>query len=92
MDVPYAHQAIMFFAGLRGAIAFSLAMDLRTRVDENGNALLSTTLVIVLLTVAVLGGGTKTLLDLFKIPMGVDYEATEKVRTKTNFWKRIDDK
>ena len=55
---------IVFFSGLRGAIAFSLALGKET---ENGEVIFTTTLIIVLFTVLVMGGATVPLLDKLKI-------------------------
>ena len=52
-------------AGLRGAIAFALAM--RNAVGVQNQMILSTTLVIVLVTVLFFGGGTVSLLQFMKI-------------------------
>jgi hypothetical protein len=56
-------------AGLRGAIAFSLAM--RNTASMQKQLILSTTLVIVLVTVLFFGGGTVTVLQFFKIRVGL---------------------
>lgn len=56
---------MMLFGGLRGAIAFALAM--RYADTENRRMLLSTTLVIVFTTVIVCGGGTVKLLEYLRI-------------------------
>lgn len=51
-------------SGLRGAIAFALALNLEEFPDETRKLLVTTTLVIVLFTVLVLGGSTLPLLKV----------------------------
>lgn len=67
--IPMAFQHCLVFAGLRGAIAFALAMG-NTSTPEK-QMILSTTLVIVLVTVLFFGGGSVTVLQMFKIRVGV---------------------
>ncbi|XP_065913305.1 sodium/hydrogen exchanger 8-like [Dysidea avara] len=65
-------QFIMWFSGLRGAIAFALALNLEEYVtegifsEENYHYVVTTTLVIVLFTIVFLGGSTLPLLKLLK--------------------------
>ena len=67
-------QFIMFYSGLRGAIAFALAINLREvalfKDDQDAaRAIVTTTLVIVLFTILVFGGSTSLLLKcLLKAP------------------------
>lgn len=57
------HQLFLWFSGLRGAIAFALAMKSPDDVgEEAGGVIFSTTLVIVLITVLLFGGFTPFLL------------------------------
>lgn len=51
-------------SGLRGAIAFALALNLEEFPDETRKLLVTTTLVIVLFTVLFLGGSTLPLLKV----------------------------
>ncbi len=67
--IPLKHQHMLWFSGLRGAIAFSLALHVPT---PHGDVVLTSTLVIVLVSVLVLGGGTTTLLRLLRIRTGID--------------------
>lgn len=55
--ITFQQQFIMWFSGLRGAIAFALALHLPFD-DETKHVIVSTTLVIVLFTVVCLGGST----------------------------------
>jgi sodium/hydrogen exchanger-like protein 6/7 len=69
--IPIAYQHCLVFAGLRGAIAFALAMRGATGGSDGRRMILSTTLVIVLVTVLVFGGGTMSVLQKLKIRVGV---------------------
>ena len=57
---------MLWWAGLRGAVAFALAMQ--NTATEAHQTILTTTLVIVLVTVIVFGGSTEFALKKFKIP------------------------
>ncbi|OAF71163.1 hypothetical protein A3Q56_01084 [Intoshia linei] len=59
------NQLILWFSGLRGAVSFALSMYLDVAEDKR-NILVSTTLIIVLLTIIFLGGGTIPLLHFIK--------------------------
>lgn len=56
------------FSGLRGAIAFALAI--KNTVTESRQLILSTTLVIVIVTVIFNGGMTFSVLSWLGIPIG----------------------
>ncbi|XP_063218891.1 sodium/hydrogen exchanger 6 isoform X2 [Bacillus rossius redtenbacheri] len=70
--IPFNFQHMLFFAGLRGAMSFALAI--RNTVSEARQAMLTTTSLIVIITVIVQGGATMQLLTWFKIPVGVEEE------------------
>ena len=58
------HQIFLWFSGLRGAIAFALAMKSTDDVgDEAGAVIFSVTLLIVLVTVLIFGGLTPLMLE-----------------------------
>ncbi len=62
--VPINHQIMMWFSGIRGAMAFSLTVD----VPSHAKTLLqSTTLIIVFITVVIFGGLTVPVLKWLKI-------------------------
>eukprot|EP00743_Colponemidia_sp_Colp-15_P009274 GILK01010133.1.p1 GENE.GILK01010133.1~~GILK01010133.1.p1 ORF type:complete len:715 (-),score=47.94 GILK01010133.1:101-2245(-) len=61
--ISKADQIIMWFSGLRGAIAFALSLNFP---GENKQVIITTTLILVLFTVLVLGGGTLPLLKYLK--------------------------
>lgn len=63
-------QNMLFLSGLRGAIAFALAI--RNTLTDARQMILTTTLVIVMVTVVICGGSTLSLLTWFNIPLGVD--------------------
>ena len=58
------------YSGLRGAVAFALA--LRDTTSESKQLMFSTTLIIVYSTVLLLGGGTTSMLSYLKIPVNCD--------------------
>jgi sodium/hydrogen exchanger 3 len=66
--ITQKYQFFMWFAGLRGAIAFVLSLDVPT---PNGPYMNTTTIAIIFFTVLVEGGFTIPLLQKLKIPMNV---------------------
>ena len=87
-------QAVIWFSGLRGAIALALAVDFPQYGVTAGQAgagnfcyqrdhVVSCTIVVVLFTVFVMGGLTKPVLNLCGIPMGVPAKTkSKKVKSK----------
>lgn len=67
-EIPYAHQAMIYWAGLRGAVGVALAAGL---TGNNGNTLRATVLVVVVLTVIIFGGTTARMLEILGIRTGV---------------------
>jgi len=65
---------MLWFAGLRGAIAFTLALDVPTISNK---IIFSNTVIIVLFTVFIFGGLTIPILKCLRIKMG-RYEKTKK--------------
>merc|ERR1712029_728759 len=55
-------MVIMWFSGLRGAIAYALSLHLEFDDEEIRKVLVTTTLIVVLFTTIVLGGGTLPLM------------------------------
>jgi sodium/hydrogen exchanger 8 len=58
-------QHMIWYSGLRGAVAFALAKGFP---GEKKNEVLATAMVIVLLSIFFMGGGTVAMLDKLKIP------------------------
>ena len=67
-ELPYSYQAMLFWAGLRGAVGVALAAGLS---GENGYVLRATVLVVVVLTVIIFGGTTARMLEILGIRTGV---------------------
>merc|ERR1712054_333659 len=72
-DIDHRKQFTMWFAGLRGAIAFVLAVKAREDFhDEHGDTILTTTILIIFFTVYVMGGYIWPLLERFDLRMAND--------------------
>ncbi|KAI1771269.1 sodium/hydrogen exchanger [Hypoxylon cercidicola] len=67
-ELPYNYQAMLFWAGLRGAVGVALAALL---TGGNSYALKATVLVVVVLTVIIFGGTTARMLEILGIRTGV---------------------
>ncbi|KAF2404551.1 sodium/hydrogen exchanger 3 [Trichodelitschia bisporula] len=67
-EIPYSHQVMLFWAGLRGAVGVALAAGL---TGPNGYVLRATVLVVVVLTVIIFGGTTARMLEILNIRTGV---------------------
>jgi sodium/hydrogen exchanger-like protein 6/7 len=67
-ELPYSYQAMIFWAGLRGAVGVALAAGLS---GTNGDILRATVLVVVVLTVIIFGGTTARMLEILSIRTGV---------------------
>ncbi|XP_075426203.1 sodium/hydrogen exchanger 9-like [Ascaphus truei] len=68
--IPWNFQHMMMFSGLRGAIAFALAI--RDTDSQPKQMMFTTTLLVVFFTVWVFGGGTTPMLTWLQIRVGVD--------------------
>eukprot|EP00842_Homolaphlyctis_polyrhiza_P005648 jgi/Hompol1/6084/HPOL_000615-RA len=66
--IPKNHQLMLWWAGLRGAIAFALAYDVE---GPSGPAIRTTTLVVCVVSIVVLGGTTHLALEHLEIRTGV---------------------
>ncbi len=62
--IPFNHQIMMWFSGIRGAMAFSLTVDVPSQAKT---VIQSTTLIIVFITVIIFGGLTVPILKALKI-------------------------
>lgn len=67
-ELPYSYQAMLFWAGLRGAVGVALAAGIK---GTNSWALKATVLVVVVLTVIIFGGTTARMLEILGIQTGV---------------------
>ncbi|KAK3333448.1 Sodium/hydrogen exchanger family-domain-containing protein [Cercophora scortea] len=67
-ELPYSYQAMLFWAGLRGAVGVALAALF---TGQNSYALKATVLVVVVLTVIIFGGTTARMLEILGIRTGV---------------------
>ncbi|XP_071798417.1 sodium/hydrogen exchanger 6-like [Asterias amurensis] len=72
--IPWNIQHMLMFSGLRGAIAFALAI--RNTATVARQLSLTATLIIVLITVVICGGMTTQMLTWLKIRVGVSDEDT----------------
>ncbi len=68
-ELPYNYQAMLFWAGLRGAVGVALAAGLGDVAPAL--ALKATVLVVVVLTVIIFGGTTARMLEILGIRTGV---------------------
>ncbi|KAI1921752.1 monovalent cation:H+ antiporter, CPA1 (nhx1) [Ophidiomyces ophidiicola] len=71
-ELPFSYQAMLYWAGLRGAVGVALAAGLE---GPNAPALRATVLVVVVLTVIIFGGTTARMLEILDIRTGVMEEA-----------------
>ncbi|KAJ8278030.1 hypothetical protein GJAV_G00083000 [Gymnothorax javanicus] len=76
--IPSNVQHMMVFSGLRGVVAFALAM--RDACSVARRTILSTTLLVVCFTVWVLGSGTSSVLSWLNISVGVDPDEDKAVQ------------
>ena len=86
--IPCKHQNMMTFAGLRGAIAFSLAI--RNTVSVPRQMMLTATLMIVLVSVIFVGGLTLPFAKLINLETGID-EVEEEFKAKRLSLINLDD-
>ncbi|KAJ6249921.1 hypothetical protein M0813_16604 [Anaeramoeba flamelloides] len=89
-QLPKKYQFVMWFAGLRGAIAFCLSLYVH---HEKGHIIMTTTLSVVFFTVFVFGGLTQPLLKKLDL-VGKDEEPpkSKSTKNKTNKWLEFDRK
>lgn len=69
--IPVSFMHLLWFAGLRGAVAYSCARDFPNLYGHN-DEFTATTMVIVFVTIVIMGGGTEPLLEYLQITMNVD--------------------
>lgn len=68
-EIPHSYQMMLFWAGLRGAVGVALATGI---TGDNADALRTTVLVVVVLTVIIFGGTTGRMLEVLGIRVGVE--------------------
>lgn len=71
--IPENHQVMLWWAGLRGAIAFALSMDMST---PNANEIRGTTLFVVVMSLFIFGGTSAWAIEKLKIRCGVSIDET----------------
>jgi len=94
--IPFRMQIMMWFSGLRGAIAFALAITIPS-TTAGQPFIVTTTLFIVFFTTLLCGGTTERALTILKIKGPVGGRPSD-VKPQTNYtgchkiWKRFDDR
>ncbi|KAG5516189.1 hypothetical protein RHGRI_037031 [Rhododendron griersonianum] len=81
-QIPLKHQKALWYSGLRGAMAFALALQSVHDLPEgHGQTIFTATTAIVVLTVLLIGGSTGTMLEALKVvgdgrdsPVGESFE------------------
>ena len=68
--IPWNTAHMIWFSGLRGAVSYGLVRTFPLTGNQTGFAV--TTMIIVLVTTFILGGGTDLMLKRLNIPMNVD--------------------
>ncbi|KAI5062725.1 hypothetical protein GOP47_0023264 [Adiantum capillus-veneris] len=67
-QIPLKHQKALCFSGLRGAMAFALALQSTHDLPEgHGRTIFTATTAIVVLTVLLIGGSTSTMLEALEV-------------------------
>ncbi|CAM8890598.1 unnamed protein product [Rhodiola kirilowii] len=82
--IPMKHQKALWYGGLRGAMAFALALQsVHDLPDGHGQTIFTATTAIVVLTVLLIGGSTGTMLEALQVigddhdtPLSVNIEET----------------
>lgn len=66
--IPSNHQKALWYSGLRGAMAFALALQsIHDLPDGHGQTIFTATTAIVVLTVLLIGGSTGTMLEALQV-------------------------
>ncbi|KAI8328388.1 sodium/hydrogen exchanger 3 [Choanephora cucurbitarum] len=89
-QLPRNHQMMLFWAGLRGAVAFALASGI---TGDSAPAMRTTILAVVVLTVLLFGGTTGRMLQVLEIRTGVvepeDSESDEDNTEEDNSYRPL---
>ncbi|NXX76690.1 SL9A9 protein, partial [Urocolius indicus] len=86
--IPWNFQHMMMFSGLRGAIAFALAIQ--DTESQPKQMMFTTALLIVFFTVWVFGGGTTPMLTWLQIRVGVDPDEDLKAEAASQSASNLD--
>ncbi|RDX92207.1 Sodium/hydrogen exchanger 6, partial [Mucuna pruriens] len=90
-QIPPKHQKALWYSGLRGAMAFALALQsIHDLPDGHGQTILTATTAIVVLTVLLIGGSTGTMLEALEV-IGSDSHISESpmaLVSRTNFERK----
>ncbi|NXW19565.1 SL9A9 protein, partial [Circaetus pectoralis] len=86
--IPRTFQHMMMFSGLRGAIAFALAI--RDTESQPKQMMFTTALLIVFFTVWVFGGGTTPMLTWLQIRVGIDPDEDLKTEAASQSASNLD--
>ncbi|KAH0876269.1 hypothetical protein HID58_073631 [Brassica napus] len=66
--IPMTHQKALWYSGLRGAMAFALALQsVHELPDGHGQTIFTATTAIVVVTVLLIGGSTGTMLEALEV-------------------------
>ncbi|KAJ6779173.1 SODIUM/HYDROGEN EXCHANGER 6 [Salix koriyanagi] len=75
-QIPVKHQKALWYSGLRGAMAFALALQSVHDLPEgHGQTIFTATTAIVVLTVLLIGGSTGTMLETLQV-VGDDHDGS----------------
>lgn len=91
--IPMNHQVVMLHSGLRGAIAFALALDFPS---QHKHIVINTCMWVILFTIFINGGTTPSLLGALGVDMGCDSNdvaSTKKSKHSkeiNGFWQKVD--
>jgi len=90
--IPLNYQLFMWFAGLRGAMAFALSINLPDPIPASTeSALFTTTLMIVFFTVILQGAFTTKVLEKLRVPIGYGQIQEDKTPLEEkNIWVSLD--
>lgn len=84
--IPPKHQKALWYSGLRGAMAFALALQsIHDLPEGHGQTIFTATTAIVVLTVLLIGGSTGTMLEALDVVGGDNDSPLASVGTITNF-------
>jgi len=87
-------QFVMWFSGLRGAIAYAVSLHLDIADQDQRRAIITTSLCVVLFTILVLGGSTYPLVKWLKISASskkYDLRGSDSWTQFTQLWTRLRD-